>query len=72
MNLKEYQAKSIRTLNVELSKEQLLSNMVFGITGEMGEVVDILKKHLYQGHELNEAHLEEEIGGCNVLYSKSL
>lgn len=75
MNLIEYQEKSMRTLNKDLSREQLLSNMAMGITGEAGEVVDILKKHLYQGHELDIPHIIEELGDvmfyivnlCNLL-----
>ena len=75
MNLREYQEKSKRTLNYDLTFEQLLSNMVFGIVGETGEVVDILKKHLYQGHDLDKDHIAEELGDimfyivnlCNLL-----
>ena len=62
MEIKEYQDKSIRTINKSLTKEQLISNMVFGINGETGEVTDILKKHLFHGHELDIQHLKEEIG----------
>lgn len=62
MILKQYQNNSKRTMNMELDEEQLLSNMVFGIVGETGEVVDVLKKHLYQGHELDVDHIEEELG----------
>lgn len=62
MDIKEYQELSIRTINKSLTKEQLISNMVFGINGETGEVTDILKKHLYHGHELDIQHLKEEIG----------
>ena len=62
MEVKEFQQNSLRTLNRELTKEQLLSNMVMGIAGESGEVADVIKKHLYQGHELDVAHLKEELG----------
>lgn len=62
MEIKEYQDKSIRTINKSLTKEQLISNMVFGINGETGEVTDILKKHLFHGHELDIQHLKEELG----------
>ena len=62
MEIKEYQIKSIRTINNKLTTEQLISNMVFGANGELGEVTDILKKHLYQGHELDRKHLKEELG----------
>lgn len=62
MDIREFQRVSTRTLNKELSKEQAISNMIFGANGELGEVTDILKKHLYQGHRINKIHLAEEIG----------
>ena len=62
MEIKEFQLKSTRTLNMELSKEQLISNMIFGANGELGEVTDILKKHLFHYHKLDQGHLAEEIG----------
>ena len=62
MKIEEFQRLSKRTLNKELTKEQTLSNMVMGISGEAGEVADIIKKHLYQGHRLNKQHLAEELG----------
>ena len=62
MEIREFQRVSTRTLNKELSKEQQVSNMIFGSNGELGEVTDILKKHLYQGHRIDKQHLAEEIG----------
>ena len=62
MNLREYQEKSKRTLNNDLTEEQLISNMAMGISGEFGEVIDVIKKNLYQGHELEVPNLVEEIG----------
>lgn len=62
MEIREFQRVSTRTLNKELSKEQQVSNMIFGANGELGEVTDILKKHLYQGHRIDKQHLAEEIG----------
>lgn len=62
MDIREFQRVSTRTLNKELSKEKQVSNMIFGANGELGEVTDILKKHLYQGHRINKQHLAEEIG----------
>lgn len=62
MRLEEYQEKSMRTLNNDLTKEQAVNNMILGIVGETGEVVDIIKKHYYQGHELDLEHIKEEIG----------
>ena len=75
MYLNDYQVKSKRTLNQELTKEQTVSNMIMGILGETGEVADVIKKHYYQGHDLDIEHIKEEIGDvmfyivnlCNVL-----
>ena len=62
MNIRDFQTLSVRTMNKELTKEQAISNMIFGANGELGEVTDILKKYLYQGHRINKQHLSEEIG----------
>lgn len=62
MDIKEFQAKSVRTVNKNLTTEQLMSNMCMGMSGETGEVIDVIKKHLYQGHTLDMEHLKEEIG----------
>lgn len=62
MDIKEFQEKSLRTMNNNLTEEQKISNMVFGINGEVGEVTDILKKHLYHNHVLDIDHLKEELG----------
>lgn len=62
MNIKEYQEKSTRTLNKKLIKDELLVNMIFGIVGETGEVVDLVKKFRFQGHKLDKEKLTEEIG----------
>ena len=75
MSLNDYQVKSKRTLNQELTKEQTVSNMIMCILGETGEVADVIKKHYYQGHDLDIEHIKEEIGDvmfyivnlCNVL-----
>ena len=39
-------------------------NGVMGLNGEAGEVIDIVKKHIFQGHELDREHLAEELGDC--------
>ena len=58
----EFVNKSERTINQELSHEQQISNAIFGLHGELGEVTDSIKKQLYQGHTLSKDDLEEEIG----------
>lgn len=36
--------------------------MATGIAGESGEIIDHLKKHFFQGHDLDTNHIQEEIG----------
>jgi NTP pyrophosphatase (non-canonical NTP hydrolase) len=45
--------------DVEMNR---LINGLMGLNGEAGEAIDILKKHLFQGHELDKDHLAEELG----------
>ena len=40
----------------------MLINGVMGLCGEAGEAIDIVKKHLAQGHELDREGLIKELG----------
>ena len=62
MNVNEYQKQAMTTLNPELNKKDVLINSVMGLCGESGEAIDIVKKWLAQGHELDKAHLVKELG----------
>lgn len=59
MKINEYQKLAMRTAN---QKCRSLANAGLGLGGESGEVQDIIKKHLFQGHELNKDKLVEELG----------
>lgn len=56
----EYQIEALRTAGVDGT--DLLTNGVMGLAGESGECVDLVKKHLFQGHDLNKDHLAKELG----------
>ena len=58
----EYQKLAMTTLNPALSKQDVLVNAVMGLCGESGEAIDIVKKHLHQGHELDKEKLLKELG----------
>lgn len=58
----EYQRLAMTTLNPELSKKDVLINGVMGLCGEAGEAIDIVKKHLHQGHPLDREKLIKELG----------
>lgn len=62
MNANEYQKLAMRTLNPELSRKDILINSVMGLCGESGEAIDIVKKWLAQGHELDKEKLAKELG----------
>lgn len=57
----EYQKCAMRTAN-HLDSDKLLLNGVLGLNGESGEVSDHLKKHLFQGHDLDKTHIAYELG----------
>lgn len=61
MTLAEYQHQAARTINRDLSEQQLVLHALHGLAAEVGEVHGIFQK-VYQGHELDLAHLREEIG----------
>lgn len=62
MTINEYQELAMTTLNPELCKRDVLINSVMGLCGEAGEAIDIVKKWLAQGHELDREHLAKELG----------
>ena len=55
-----YQEEAMRTANA--MHGDLLQNGVMGLCGEAGECVDLVKKRLFQGHELDKEHLAKELG----------
>ena len=62
MTINEYQQLAMKTLNPQLSEKDVLINGVMGLCGESGEAIDIVKKWLAQGHELDKDKLKKELG----------
>ena len=62
MTVNEYQKLAMTTLNPALDKKDVLINGVMGLCGESGEAIDIVKKHLAHGHELDRESLINELG----------
>lgn len=54
-----YQMAAMRTANEKCLN---LANAGLGLTGEAGEAADIIKKHLFHGHELDKEALVKELG----------
>ena len=61
MTLNEYQTQAERTAGVASTKNRVL-NCGLGLTGEAGEVADIIKKVYFQGHALDDEKLANELG----------
>ena len=62
MELNQYQALAMRTDSSYKNCKDRLLNGLMGLNGEAGEAIDVAKKHLFQGHELDYDLLAEEIG----------
>lgn len=64
MNMNEYQELAARTLGRDRTHEQQLANAALGLTGEAGEVAEVIKKHLFHATPLDEVALAKELGDC--------
>ncbi len=62
MTINEYQRLALTTLNPALEGKDILINGVMGLCGESGEAIDLVKKHLAQGHALDREKLAKELG----------
>lgn len=61
MKLNEYQELSKRTMPKEDMKK-VSANYAMGLTGESGEVTDLLKKWIFHKHDLDRMELKKELG----------
>ena len=57
---KAYAENANRTINQQGQK--LLLNGALGLAGEAGETADLVKKHVFQGHDLDAQKILNEIG----------
>jgi NTP pyrophosphatase (non-canonical NTP hydrolase) len=62
MTLEEYEQLAARTLNPSLTREQRLLDAAAGLTEESGEVLGIVRKHVFMGHPLDVARATIELG----------
>jgi NTP pyrophosphatase (non-canonical NTP hydrolase) len=64
MQLSDYQQLAARTLGRDRTDEQQLANAALGLTGEAGEVAEVIKKHLFHATPLDRDALTKELGDC--------
>src|SRR5258708_9319419 len=62
MDFLEYENSAARTINPELGANERLIDGAAGRAEEAGEELSLVRKHLYQGKELDRAKLEKELG----------
>ena len=62
MRLNDYQKLVMRTAKSADGKRNTLLNIGLGLTGEAGEVADLIKKNAFHGHGLDNSKLIEEAG----------
>jgi NTP pyrophosphatase (non-canonical NTP hydrolase) len=62
LTLAEYQERAARTLNRSLSADQRLLDASAGLVEEAGEVLGLVRKHVFMHHGLDTARLATELG----------
>lgn len=64
MTINEYQKLALRTDPTAVESDELVRIIhgIMGLNGESGEAIDIVKKHLFQGHEFDKVHFAKELG----------
>ncbi|AQY50499.1 MazG family protein [Listeria weihenstephanensis FSL R9-0317] len=60
MSLNEYQELSKRTTTGH--HDTAMVNFALGVTGEAGEVADLVKKYMFHGHKLDKDAVAKELG----------
>lgn len=61
MTIGNFQALAARTINRELSTQDVLRHALFGLCGEVGEIHSLYQKR-FQGHDFKASDLRGEIG----------
>lgn len=62
MTINEYQQMALRTESPTTDDIDRMLQGAMGLCGESGEYIDILKKYMFQGHELDKEHMAKELG----------
>src|SRR3954470_199518 len=61
-DFESYERAAARTINPLLDEKDRLIDAAAGLAEEAGEALSLVRKHLYQGRELDRQKLEKELG----------
>lgn len=62
MDFRIYEKNALLTMNTKLNEKDQTMNALLGLAGEIGEVIDYVKKVKYQGHEYKKEKMIDEMG----------
>jgi NTP pyrophosphatase (non-canonical NTP hydrolase) len=62
ITIEEYQGEATRTRNTDLDFNESIIQDILGLSGEIGEVIDEVKKIVYHGHQYDKKRLANELG----------
>ena len=62
MTFDEYEKLVTRTMNPGLDEKDRLMDAAAGLAEESGEILGLVRKHMYQSHELPRERLRTELG----------
>ena len=62
LSVSDYARMAMRTSGEYDSWYSKMKNAVYGLNGEAGECIDIMKKYEFQGHDFDREHMIEELG----------
>jgi NTP pyrophosphatase (non-canonical NTP hydrolase) len=62
MTLDEYEAAAARTVNAKLSDQERLLDAAAGLAEESGEILGLVRKHVFQTHALDRDRITKELG----------
>lgn len=62
MTINGYQTECLRTESETSVLYPRILQGLMGLAGESGEALDILKKFMFQGHDMDREHLAKELG----------
>ncbi len=74
MTLDDYQEAAERTTNPHLSDAERLMDAAAGLAEESGEILGLVRKHVYQSHPLARERIQAELGDalwCVTIAAKS-